>query len=157
VSFRSVVEKTRDLRNAWKVGLGALRAQDKPHIEADDTRQLGGSVDVDAALQQREPHAYRWDFAIAYRHTNRSKECVYWVEIHTANEKEVKVVLKKLSWLKSWLAHDGELLAPFERDFIWVSSGPTSFTADSPQVKRLAQQGLQHKGRVLRIPAKRPA
>jgi hypothetical protein len=32
-----------------------------------------------------------------------------------------------------------------------VSSGKTSFTPNSPQQKRLAQQGLQHPGRILRI------
>jgi len=156
VSFKKAVGDTPHLTNAWQAGLGALRAQDRPHIDAEDTRQLTGSVDVDTALQRREPNANRWDFAIAYRHTNRTRECVYWVEIHTASDKEIKVVLKKLGWLKNWLAGDGKLVAEFERDFVWVSSGATSFTSDSPQVKQFAQLGLQQRGSVLRIPAARP-
>jgi hypothetical protein len=135
--------------------LEALRTQDKPHIYAEDTRKLSGSADLDAALQQHEPNAHRWDFAIGYTHINRTWECIYWVEIHTASQGEVNVVLEKLRWLKQWLRGDGQKLAPFERDFIWVSSGATSFTLTSPQQKQFAVLGLQHKGRVLRIPDKR--
>jgi hypothetical protein len=111
---------------------------------------------VDGTLQNLHPNAHRWDFAIAYRHANRKEDCIYWVEIHTANDREVKVVLNKLRWLKNWLAGDGRLLNQFERDFIWISSGATSFTHGAPQSKRIAQHGLQHKGGVLRIPSVRP-
>jgi hypothetical protein len=153
VTFKAAVGKTPHLENAWKAGLGALRAQDRPHVVPADGRELRGSVDVDTALQKQDPNANRWDFGIAYQHTNRPREFVYWVEIHTANDKEIKVVRKKLDWLKKWLAGDGKLLAQFERNFVWVSSGATSFTSDSPQVKQLAQLGLQHEGTVLRIPS----
>jgi hypothetical protein len=157
VNFKEAVKKTPNLENAWVAGKGALRSQDKPHVVAGDNHRLRGSVDVDTALQKKQPNANRWDFAIGYRHANRQKDCVYWVEIHTANDKEIKVVLKKLGWLKDWLAGDGKLLAQFDRDFVWVSSGATSFTSDSPQVKQFAQLGLQHKGGVLRIPSHRSA
>ncbi len=156
MSFKRAVRKTPHLQNAWMQGLGALRAQDRPHVDPEDPRLLKGSADVDSALQAHEPNAHRWDFAIGYRHANRQKDCVYWVEIHTANDKEVKVVLDKLHWLRAWLAGAGTLLNQFERDFVWVSSGATSFTLGAPQLKRFAQLGLQHKGRVLRIPSVRP-
>ena len=78
------------------------------------------------------------------------------MEIHTANDKEVKVVLDKLRWLQSWLAGPGSLLNQFECDFVWVSSGATSFTLGAPQRKRFSELGLQHKGKVLRIPNMRP-
>jgi len=155
VNFKTAIRKTPHLENAWAQGLGALRAQDRPHVQPQDPRRLMGSVDVDSALQAHEPNEHRWDFAIGHRHTNRPKECVYWVEIHTASGKEVKVVLAKLHWLKSWLKSSGGLLNQFERDYVWVSSGATSFTLGAPQRKVLAEQGLQHKGRVLRIPNKR--
>jgi hypothetical protein len=132
-----------------------LRAQDRPHVVPEDPRLLKGSADVDSALQRREPSAHRWDFAIGYWHANRQKDCIYWVEIHTANDKAVNVVLNKLRWLRGWLAGDGKLLNNFERDFVWVSSGATSFTLGSPQLKQFAQLGLRHKGRVLRIPRER--
>ncbi|MBX3746901.1 MAG: hypothetical protein KF833_16445 [Verrucomicrobiae bacterium] len=155
MTFKHAVEETPHLKDAWKPGLQALRAQDRPHIAAEDTRRLTGSADVDDALQPQEPNANRWDFGIAYQHTNRSAEVVYWVEIHTASDAEVNVVLNKLRWLKAWLKDDGKWLNEFERDFIWVSSGATSFTLNAPQRKAFAELGLQQKGKVLRIPAAR--
>jgi hypothetical protein len=157
VSFKRKVKETPHLQNAWMAGLGALRAQDRPHIVAEDTRFLQGSVDVDGALQEHQPNAHRWDFAIGFRHSNRRKDCIYWVEMHTAIDKEVKVVLDKLRWLRTWLATDGEPLSQFERDFVWVSSGATSFTHTAPKIKQIAEHGLQYRGRVLRIPCVRTA
>ena len=157
MNFKTAIRKTPHLENAWAHGLSALRAQDRPHVEPEDPRRLTGSVDVDSALRSHQPNEHRWDFAVGHRHINRQKECVYWVEIHSASDKEVQVVLEKLRWLKSWLAGGGNLLDQFERDFVWVSSGATSFTLNAPQRKRFAQLGLQHKGRILRIPNKRPS
>lgn len=150
--FKDAVIATPHLEHAWKAGLGALRAQDRSHIQPEDTRLLRGSVDVDSTLQQFEPHAHRWDFAIGYQHSNKSTERIYWVEIHTASDGQIKVVLDKLRWLQNWLKTEGKSMASFEREFIWVSSGATSFTRTSPQQKQLAMLGLQHKGSVLHIP-----
>jgi hypothetical protein len=124
-------------------------------VEPENPRLLKGSADIDSAFQGVEPNAHRWDFAIGFRHTNWQADFVYWVEIHTANDKEVNVVLEKFRWLKLWLAGDGRLLSPFKRDFIWLSSGPASFNPNSPKLKSLAQQGLQHRGRILRISSAR--
>ena len=151
MSFKEAVGKTPHLQNAWKDGLSALRAKDREHISATDTRQLQGSADIDSALVKQQPNAHRWDYAIGYRHVDRKKDCIYWVEIHTSNDKEVKVVLDKLQWLREWLAGDGKLFEQFERDFIWVASGTTSFTLGAPRLKKFAQFGLQYKGKVLRI------
>jgi hypothetical protein len=156
VSFKTAVGNTRHLADAWKPGLQALRAQDRPHVVPVDPRRLQGSVDVDSALRSRQPNANRWDFAIAYRHTNNQKDFIYWTEVHTAADKEVKVVLKKLNWLRKWLKGDGSLLNAFDREFVWVSSGATMFTLDAPQRKQFAELGLTHQGRVLRIPSERP-
>ncbi len=138
-------------------GLGALRAQDRQHVLAQNTSRLKGSADIDTALQLLHPNAHRWDFAVGYRHSNRQKDWIYWIEIHTADDKGVKVVLDKLRWLRDWLKDDGKLLDQFDRDFVWVSSGRTSFTLGAPQLKQFAQLGLQHKGSALRIPEARPS
>jgi len=156
VNFKKALRSTPHLANAWAAGLGALRTRDRDHVEPEDPRRLAGSADLDSALRDQHPNAHRWDFAIGYRHTNRKEDCVYWVEIHTANDHEVAVVLDKLAWLRGWLKGDGQLLRRFECDFVWVSSGTTSFTPGSPQVKKFAQLGLQHKGSLLRIPRARP-
>jgi len=151
MTFKEAVEATPNLSGTLQVGLQALRAEDKPHIEAQNTRKLTGSVDVDTALQRIEPSANRWDFGIAYRHTNRKAEVVYWVELHTASDAEVKVVIKKARWLRDWLKADGKRLAAFESDIVWVSSGATTFQLTGPQRKQMAQAGLQHVGSRLRI------
>ena len=157
MTFKQAVAQTPNLTAAWQPGLQALRAEDKPHIKAEDTRRLCGSADVDTALQRKEPRANRWDFAIGYRHTNRNDEFIYWVETHTGSDDPIKVVLKKLGWLKNWLKASGKKLAPFPCDFMWVSSGHTLFTTGSQQVKELAQKGLMYSGSRLTIPNERPA
>jgi hypothetical protein len=151
MTFKEAVEKTPGLKNAHKLGLRALRAEDRPHVVAEDTRSLTGSADIDTAFQKLDPNANRWDFAIAYQHANRTAEFIYWLELHTASDSQVKVVIKKALWLRNWLRDTGKLLGKFEREIVWVSSGATSFTLSAPQVKQMAQVGLQHRGGMLRI------
>ena len=151
MKFKEAVEKTLHLEKSYVAGLQALRAEDRPHINAEDTRKLTGSVDVDAALRAADPHGHRWDFAIAYQHKNRKEETIYWVELHTASDSQVSVVIKKAQWLSSWLKGGGAPLAKFERDIVWLSSGSTTFTLSAPQKKQMAQVGLQHHGLRLRI------
>lgn len=151
MSFKTAVEQTKHLETAWKAGLQALRAEDRLHIDPQDPRRLRGSLDVDAAWHQLDPQGNRWDFGIAYQHTNRTEECVYWVETHTASDSQVKKVIKKAQWLLNWLKTGGRKLAQFEREILWVSSGATSFTLTSPQKKQMALAGLKHCGSKLMI------
>jgi hypothetical protein len=150
-TFKEAVDQTPTLAGAYCEGLQALRKQDARHIEAEDTRSIKGSVDVDTANLQAEPHANRWDFGISYKHTNRSEEVIYWVEMHTAIDSEVSRVLRKAEWLQKCFKGKGKLLAAFEKDIFWVSSGATSFTLTSPQLKQMAQLGLRSAGNKLRI------
>ena len=156
MTFRDAVQQTPGLESAYCEGLQALRARDREHIVPEDPRQLGGSVDIDTAYQKADPQANRWDYGIAYQHSNRDEEVVYWVEIHTASTSEVSVVLRKLAWLRAWLKETGHLLDAFERDFVWVSSGSTDFILTAPQKKQMALAGLRQVGNRLRIPNNRP-
>lgn len=153
MGFKEVVEATPNLQGKWKAGLGALRAEDKPHIKPEDTSttRLRGSIDIDTAWIPLDPQGNRWDFAIGYQHENRSDEFVYWVETHTGSDSQVKVMMKKLAWLKAWFKAEGKELAKFDRMFVWAPSGATSFTEGATQVKRLADQGLHYSGSVFRI------
>jgi hypothetical protein len=151
VTFKEAVEQTQHLEHAWQPGLQALRAEDKPHIELEDARKLRGSADIDAALRRVEPNANRWDFGIAYQHSNRRQEFVYWVELHTASDSQVNKVIKKAQWLLKWFKTGGRRLAEFDKEIIWVSSGATTFTLTAPQRKQMAEAGLIHKGLKLRI------
>lgn len=155
MTFKQAVENTPSLGGAYCEGLQALRKQDAKHINAEDTRAIRGSVDVDAANLATEPQANRWDFGIAHQHTNRKEEVVYWVETHTASNSEVGCVLKKAAWLQNWFKGKGKRLAAFEKDIFWVSSGATSFTLSAPQRKQMAQLGLRSAGRMLNIRNKR--
>jgi hypothetical protein len=151
VTFEEAIEQTPGLETAWRPGLQALRAEDRPHIKPEDPRRLRGSADVDTALRHRDPQANRWDFAIGYQHVDRLDEFVYSVETHTGSDDQINAVLKKFEWLKGWLREEGRSLASFDGDMVWVSSGHTLFTKGSAQVKTLAQKGLIYAGAVLRI------
>jgi hypothetical protein len=153
-NFHQKVDSIPTLKGFWREGLQALRPEDKPHIVPEDTRKLRGSVDVDKAYEKLAPQANRWDFAISYQHTNRIGEMVYWVELHTASDSQVKVVIKKAEWLLEWLKNDGKPLADLERSIVWVSSGNTSFTRGAPQLKKIAQAGIKYSGNKLIIPNK---
>jgi hypothetical protein len=155
MTFKEAVETAPNLDAAFRAGLRALRAQDRLHIEPEDPRKLTGSVDVDKALRPIEPNANRWDYAIGYQHANRDAEVIYWTELHTASDSEIKVVIKKALWLRAWLKADGNTLACFECDIVWVSSGATSLQLTGPQRKKMAEAGIQHVGGRLRIRKKR--
>jgi hypothetical protein len=151
MTFPDAVRGTVALRDGYREGLQALRRTDQRHVDVENARHVSGSVDVDATLHGVFPNAPRWDYAIGYRSSHRGKEIVYWVEIHPANDGSVKKVLAKLDWLKKWMPENAPKLNAMPRRFVWVSSGKTSFTPNSPQQKQLAAHGLQHRGRLLRI------
>ena len=46
MTFREAVEATPNLSGTFRDGLQALRAEDKPHIDVENTRKLSGSVDL---------------------------------------------------------------------------------------------------------------
>ncbi|MEZ0296078.1 MAG: hypothetical protein ACAI35_06445 [Candidatus Methylacidiphilales bacterium] len=152
-NFRADVEATPHLKYQWKSGLGALRPEDKLHIVLEDTStsHLKGSVDIDSSLRSLFPNSNRWDFAIGYKHVNLNDEVIYWVEFHTGTDNQIKVVLAKLDWLKSWLNTDGVRLTDYKRKFIWAPSGRTSFTKGSVQVKQLASRGITYTGANFKI------
>ena len=49
--FKKAVNATPNLNDAWMPGLGALRAQDRPHVTSEDPRLFKGSADIDSALK----------------------------------------------------------------------------------------------------------
>lgn len=152
MKFKTAVAETSEIEVAYVDGLRALRQVDRRHVTAQNTKRLAGSVDVDSTLKSKYPRESRWDYAIAHRPKNLVDEMVYWVEIHPASDGEINVVLSKLQWLKDWLKAKAPKLNSIRKEFIWISSGKTSFTLASPQQKRFASLGLQHKGRVFNIP-----
>lgn len=151
MSFGNAVNNTPDLRGAWYGGLQALSSTDRGRLIVQDTRSIAGSVNIDVALRIKFPNESRWDYAIGYQRTGERAEIVYWVEVHPANTGSVNEVLAKLDWLRKWMSGNAPSLDSMKRQFVWISSGKTSFTSGSPQQKQLALQGVRHVGRVLRI------
>ena len=151
MKFKDAVKKTPDLHGAWRPGLQALKAVDQRHIKVEDTGRLAGSVNVEASLTAKYRKERQWDYAIGHRPTNVKGEMIYWVEVHPATEGEIRVVLAKLDRLQRWLQDAAPLLKSMPRESVWISSGEASFTALSPQGKKLAALGLHPKGRVFTI------
>ena len=84
---------------------------------------------------------------------SRDKEFVLWIEAHPANgEKEIKVMFKKMDWLKSKLRlpeYKGldtlTRTAEQQREipFRWLYKGNTSVRAGSKAARQLAQRGMK--------------
>ncbi|MGQ9919626.1 MAG: hypothetical protein ACUVS7_19710 [Bryobacteraceae bacterium] len=154
MTFQVVLTQTPALQGAWQPGFQALSAADRQHVDAQDTRRLAGSVNVDAALARTHPNDPRWDYAVGHRPTNYDEEVVYWIEIHPSSSGEIRAVKAKLTWLKKWLQVSAPELNAMRKAFIWVSSGRASFSPGSPRRKELALLGLRYHGRVFKIPNK---
>ena len=150
MTFRDAVTGTNGLTHAYRDGLQALKATDRPRIRCADPRKLTGSVDLDHALSDSHPNDPRWDYGIGVRNRRRS-EVVIWVEVHPASSRHIQNVLDKLSWLRRWLASSAPLLDQLPRRFVWVASGKVALPRDSQQRRRLAAEGISLIGQRLSL------
>lgn len=133
-------------QGAFKTGITALRRADRSKVGV--LRQPIGSADVDAALRTRHPNAARWDYVVGMGSAGASVELV-WIEVHPASSSaNVGEVEGKLTWLLGWLSGP---LSTYRRRIVWISSGSTSFTSRSPQIRRLALQGCLLAGSYYRL------
>ena len=118
MSFPDAVRSTLELTECLKSGLQAL-GSNRRKIRVDSTRDLTGSVDIDACLARRYPNAPRWDYAFGY------KDRVYYVEIHQRRTSEMENVIAKLEWLRQWRKRSAKSLenlkhrAYLSLDFHW--------------------------------------
>jgi hypothetical protein len=95
-TFKQAVEDTPEIKDCYQNGLKALGKYSNK-IELSDTTKCEGSVEIDECVKYIYPQENRWDYTFSYRGE------VYFIEVHSADTSEVKVVLKKLQWLKDWL------------------------------------------------------
>lgn len=139
-SFQNAVESTVDISNGFKNGLQALGANSELVIP-NKTRYLEGSVDIDLCTKYIYPKESRWDYALAY-----SGE-VYFIEVHPAISSEVKNVIDKLLWLKSWLktkAPEIEKLRKKDGDcYFWIASKNFSIPKSSKQYRLASSCGIK--------------
>ncbi len=139
LTFNDAVNKVPSL--ILKDGLGAIKAgyRDKLHIK--EPRKLCGSVDIDKDLQASEPHSARWDYAIGHG------EKAYFIEFHPADTSNVKEVIKKLEWLKTWLKSTASQLDKLkaEKPYHWIASGRINILPGSREYRLCVSKGITPK------------
>jgi hypothetical protein len=139
---RTFFVRIKSIRNSFKIcyqnGLKAF-GKYSTKIELSDTTKCEGSVEIDECIKHIYPQENRWDYVFSY------KGNVYFVEVHSADTSEVKVVLKKLQWLKDWLnckAPELDKLKAKSKTFTWIMTNGNHILAKSSQSRELAQKGL---------------
>ena len=153
MTFQQAVAQTPEISGAWQAGLQALLEADRNRIQTAEPRNLRGSVNVEQCLARKYPEQRQWDYAVGFQPTNLVEEVIYWIEVHPANEGEVRVVLEKLKALKSWLRTNAKKMDEIKRSFIWISSNRTSFTSRSSLARGMSRESLKQVGRVFSIPS----
>ena len=153
VTFQQAVAQTPEISGAWLAGLQALLEADRNRIQTAEPRNLRGSVNVERCLARKYPEQRQWDYAVGFQPTNLVEEVIYWIEVHPANEGEVRVVLEKLRALKTWLRTNAQKMNEMKRSFIWISSNRTSFTSRSSLAREMSRENLKQVGRAFTIPS----
>ncbi len=136
--FKNAVQATPLLKNAYESGLKAL-GNHSSKVNPTDTMNCRGSVDIDAAVKSVYPNACRWNYVVGY------DDRKYFIEVHSAKTDEVKAVLNKLQWLKDFLVKDAPELDKGKKSFYWIASNGNHILPNSPQVRQLAQKGIEIK------------
>lgn len=139
MSFTDAVRRTLELTECLKSGLQAL-GSNRRKIRVDSTRDLTGSVNIDACLARRYPNAPRWDYAFGY------KDRVYYVEIHQGRTGEMENVIAKLEWLRQWRKRSAKSLENLkhQRTYHWISTGriDSVFAKNNRYRRILRQKGI---------------
>lgn len=128
----------RGLASGLRPGLRALGAESK-RVSVGKPRRATESIALDEMLKGRHPGAARWDYGIGLLHGKRAE--IAWVEVHTATSGEVDTVLKKLLWLKDWLAAGGDVCKVTPGRFCWVATD-AGVHIDTARRRRLNAAGL---------------
>lgn len=136
MNFADAVRGDPELAECLKAGLQAL-GSNRRKISVDSTRNLTGSVDIDACLTRRYPNAPRWDYAFGY------KDRVYYVEVHQGRTGEMENVIAKLDWLRRWRERSAKNLERLKHrsTYHWISTGRIdSAFAKNNRYRRILRQ-----------------
>ena len=148
MSFADAVRNTPEIAECLRAGLQAL-GTNRNKVRIISTRDLTGSVDIDACLVRRYPNAPRWDYAFGYR------EQVYYLEVHQGRTSEIDNVIAKLRWLKRWRRRAAKTLEDLENRSIyyWIASGrvDSEFAKDDRYRRKLLTNRILGPDSVLRI------
>jgi hypothetical protein len=146
MSFVDAIRNTSEISECLRAGLQAL-GSNSTKIRVVSTNNLKGSVDIDSCVKYVYPTDHRWDYIFGY------EDHVYYVEIHPGSTGEVKVIIKKLNWLKQWRKHSATNLENIQHrsTYHWVSSGKIAITKNSKYSRILAQNGISGPNSILRV------
>ena len=135
MSFRSDIQSTEGLHDAWQPGTQALEQADRDRLDIARPRTLCGSVAIDERLRRLYPSESRWDYAVCK--TTVKMETVHFIEVHPASTvAHLREVREKADWLLTWL--QGTPLKNAYKVLHWVPTGRVSFTQRDPKLKALA-------------------
>ena len=133
LTFEEAVKATPDVSTGYREGIEAF-GEYKAKIKVPDSKKINGSLDIDAMTVKLYPDSNRWDYAICYDGE------VFYIEVHSAITSEVSKMIKKLQWLKSWLATKApeinKLTAKTRQPYYWVQSSGCNIPKRMPQYKR---------------------
>jgi len=144
VTFEEAVANSRDVKDFYRPGFQALLGRDRNRLSCDAPREISGSLNLDAAVASLYPNQPLWDYGIGIKKT-ASEDRAIWLEVHPAHAGEVRPMIAKLRWLKSWLqsrAQDLMRITEKSSPYIWISSGGVSFQRTSRQARLLASAGI---------------
>lgn len=154
MNFKNAVrEAPSPVDKAYCRGKQGLKKEHRKLVTCSETRRITGSIDLDSALagESRFANDTRWDYGLGYVAIDRREQAI-WVEVHSATTGEVSKVLRKLQWLRDWLAEHAEhlnqltLLAKGDIRFVWVASGGSvRITANSKEARQLSTKGISVK------------
>jgi hypothetical protein len=147
-SFKAAVEATPDVANCYQPGLRALGVHSSK-ITVASPALLNGSIDIDSCTVHLYPTENRWDYAFAY------KGEVFFMEVHSAKSSEVRVMLKKLQWLKDWLQlkapEINKIKSKSNEPFYWVQSKGANIPKGSPQYRAAINAGIKPVAKIVLV------
>lgn len=139
LTFKAAVEATPDVASGYCEGIEAF-GEYKSKIKVPEHNKIDGSLDIDATTAKLYPDDNRWDYALCYDSE------VFYIEVHSAITSEVSKMVKKLQWLKTWLAKKApeinKLSTRTKNPYYWVQSSNCDIPKHMPQYKIVVQNKI---------------
>jgi hypothetical protein len=137
--FQTAVAITPQVSGAYRPGLQALEGGHRAKIELTQTLRCEGSLNIDDTVRLHYPQANRWDYCFSYG------GAVFFVEVHTASTSEVSTVIRKLRWLKDWLAEQAPAINQLKAKtpYYWIQSNGFHILPNSSQYRQAIQAGIK--------------
>jgi len=143
-AFRDAIDQAEHL--TLHEGLQAI-AEGKGMIRAP---KPVGSVNIDRDCKPHYPQTNRWDYAIGVVNAKSTK--VHYVEVHPAETNEVKVVIRKLEWLREFLEREAQAaLKKLPSECHWLASGRVRIPKTTPQYRRLQLSQIRFHSKALTL------